>query len=1381
MKKLLLGLVLFLLVAVGGATFYVSTIDWNKYKGNIANRFAEMTGKNIAFDGPVSFKFLPTPYLTASKVKIFNFGNKGQPLVEIERLVASLSLSPLLKGNIDVTRMTLEEPKINVEVDAEGRLNWQSDLTSEQREKIEQSEIKLNSVSLEKATLNFDDAHRDITLQLDDLNGEVMADSVFGPFHVEGNYVKDNSPEGFALSVGKLSESFPTTLNFVVTHPSSESYVRFDGNFMPLNNVLNGNMIIETAKLQEFLHANFSELKIPDEYDYPLALAFDISTNDAQVNLSNMVIKYGETQGAGSIQLPLDENSDKEKDGKPRIEMSFNFADLNLSPLAHAVKDFVEKHKKGQVLYEPKGNYDWVVDIKSLKTQYKGQPIKNFETSFSFINDIININKLSAVLPGDTDVKIKGDVVSEEGEPFYDMDIVFNSNDFLKTMNWFGVNPIISVASTYKKALGNVKLAGTFNKIQIAPFNLTIDKSSLSGEAGIKLQERPDVFLSVNADMINFDNYIVPLSKEDSSKSLIERMKRRFSQMGLLNDIDMQITAHMDLGIYESLPFEKVDLKANLLNKKMNIEKFEIGSAANTKISLSGLLTGFGDVPSYENMKYAAETADVGALINKFGFKAPDFDYKQLKNFSTQGVVTGEGKSFALNSVFKLEDLDVHYSGQVSDQEKEFLLKGDLEVKHPDFVKMLNGINISYAPEVYSLGMFNLKTHVNGNADHFSAADLEANIGFNEFKGKLEFERKEGKNPEFMADLVINKFEIDRFLPSSEKNSEVVLQAKPSVNERGEFLQKPVWNKQKINYDFLKKANLSGRFKIADLSYKKYVFLDTESDVSLLDGMLGIDIKDAKFRDGTLKGDIHINAQENSLNGKLEAEQLNVGLLNLSGSRYGIQNGDLKSSLVFNSKTDSEEDFIRGLNGVVSFDIANCDAKNWNLQGIYNDVSKRENPEGLVAVVRNNLNNGSTVFSSCEGKLNFNNGEYSFSNASMKNNIGAVEVFGDGNLLDWTMNVVFNVKYNEPQYLPGYSFSLKGPMDAPLLDVNVSALFDMYKAKQDKIVADKAAAEKAERDRLQSFVDEQKKTAEVLSEELKNSLIPELETRVKDTENAEAKVLYEELREKMSKALSDVNRLLATTEEPSDDLIKQMAAENQRIMSAVEPMHSELDRALLIEQKHKMTSLYNKLIDDYNKSKMLAFDFNTQREKFNFRLVAVQTSFSLIDDAGLKDLEQFIEDKIKLLDVQNEQMVSNYAEKQKSSDISDITAYNESLRELLVAVSSDAAVLDDKISQYKKFAEEKVSDEEKKQAEKIRDAEVRRKVQENTGHINIKKTGKNITVKRAIEEIEENEKLTSEDKLPILDFSAPSKKKTQASSTKNGGVNVIKRTKKNWD
>lgn len=81
------------------------------------------------------------------------------------------------------------------------------------------------------------------------------------------------------------------------------------------------------------------------------------------------------------------------------------------------------------------------------------------------------------------------------------------------------LEPTVSAAATYRRATGNAKLSGTLNRIQISPFALTVDKSSLSGEAGIKLGQRPDILLVLKADSVNFDNYIAALPVEEQEKA----------------------------------------------------------------------------------------------------------------------------------------------------------------------------------------------------------------------------------------------------------------------------------------------------------------------------------------------------------------------------------------------------------------------------------------------------------------------------------------------------------------------------------------------------------------------------------------------------------------------------------------------------------------------------------------------------------------------------------------------------------------------------------------------------------------------------------------------------------------------------------------------
>ena len=219
MKKLLAALFILIVVAGAGGFFYVTSIDWNKHKEIIAQQFFEVTGKRIVFSGPISFEIFPSPYLQAKNVKIINDGTTEKPLLEAEDLVAKLDLNQLLHKQFNVKQMELKNPQINFELQSDGRLNWQSNLSSQQKQKVEDAKFALNSVRLDNATFKFEDISRNIIFEWDNLNGEVIAQSINGPFRLEGNYIKDNNPQGVAISIGKFSDTTDTSLNMVMTHP----------------------------------------------------------------------------------------------------------------------------------------------------------------------------------------------------------------------------------------------------------------------------------------------------------------------------------------------------------------------------------------------------------------------------------------------------------------------------------------------------------------------------------------------------------------------------------------------------------------------------------------------------------------------------------------------------------------------------------------------------------------------------------------------------------------------------------------------------------------------------------------------------------------------------------------------------------------------------------------------------------------------------------------------------------------------------------------------------------------------------------------------------------------------------------------------------------
>ncbi len=332
MKKALIITAAVLLTILIGAGAYIASIDWTRYREDIAMQISKMSGKKLSFDGPFEFTMYPSPYMVAQDVKIYNPASESEkPIATIKKMVVDLSLMPLLQGVIDIRHMSFIEPQIEVLVLEDGKLNWQSDFNQEQIAQIRNTEVMLNSLTLEKGELSFSDEEAGIYWKLNNLNAEIIAQNLLGPYRIEGSYLRSGNPEGFAVSLGQFTENFATSLNLVLTHPQSDSYLRFDGSFLLSNRSINGNLVLESKNVKRLAEHNLNGFTLNEAYNYPLSISTGVNANKTQIDLSGFTLKYGSTAGAGNILLPLAEESynyGEKQISKKQLETAFNFTNL---------------------------------------------------------------------------------------------------------------------------------------------------------------------------------------------------------------------------------------------------------------------------------------------------------------------------------------------------------------------------------------------------------------------------------------------------------------------------------------------------------------------------------------------------------------------------------------------------------------------------------------------------------------------------------------------------------------------------------------------------------------------------------------------------------------------------------------------------------------------------------------------------------------------------------------------------------------------------------------------------------------------------------------------------------------------------------------------
>lgn len=216
--KISVVLIVALVVAI---VVVVSSIDFNQYKGLIAQKVKEATGRDLHIEGDLDLALSFSPAVVANGVSFSNapWGSRPQ-MVTMRRFEAEMALLPLITGDFQVKRLVLIEPDILVETDDKGRGNWEFGRTSQEHAQVVERDdghvpaVDITEVRIEKALLTYRDgvSGQTVTLGIERLSAH--ADDFGSPITLDLAAAYNGNTFGIAGTVGALSklmnnESFP--------------------------------------------------------------------------------------------------------------------------------------------------------------------------------------------------------------------------------------------------------------------------------------------------------------------------------------------------------------------------------------------------------------------------------------------------------------------------------------------------------------------------------------------------------------------------------------------------------------------------------------------------------------------------------------------------------------------------------------------------------------------------------------------------------------------------------------------------------------------------------------------------------------------------------------------------------------------------------------------------------------------------------------------------------------------------------------------------------------------------------------------------------------------------------------------------------------------
>ena len=224
MKKLLVGVALvfgLLVVAVLSAPFWLpAVVPVDTLKQEIAKATRDATGRELAIAGDVRLALLPRLEVEVNDVSFANApGAAEAEMATLSQLLVQLQILPLLGGEVKVDSFVLVEPVINLEVDKQGRPNWQFDQADSGEDASGDGEptgdggsggpelagLSLGDVRLDRGRLTYSDLRSGQREELSDINMKIELPDLDSPFAAEGSLVWHEEELALTVDAGEPS------------------------------------------------------------------------------------------------------------------------------------------------------------------------------------------------------------------------------------------------------------------------------------------------------------------------------------------------------------------------------------------------------------------------------------------------------------------------------------------------------------------------------------------------------------------------------------------------------------------------------------------------------------------------------------------------------------------------------------------------------------------------------------------------------------------------------------------------------------------------------------------------------------------------------------------------------------------------------------------------------------------------------------------------------------------------------------------------------------------------------------------------------------------------------------------------------------------------
>lgn len=1212
-KKIILIFLGLCILTIGGLTAYISTIDWNTHKEEIAEKFSEITGQKIEFSGRISVSLLPTPTLKAQDINIVNPEKPSEKLAAISAMSTEVTLSSLLKGTPDVRSLALTGVEIWINVNDKNVLNWKNYQKNDFSE--EGANTRLQSLSIQGAFLHYDNDYIGVHFNLSQINADIQSESLYGPYRLDGNFIKDNDHFGVAINIGDFSTLADIPLGFAVTHPNSDSYLQYDGIYMSNEGQFKGDFSGGSKKTADFANILSGMEVLGAEYNVPLQFSVGIETDDEKISLSSFIIKYSNfLEGSGSLLIPLHADSGE----KRTINLKYQMVNLDLRPILSVLKAEYNTFKKNGSLYEPDTYYNIDADLSSERVILNDNELGYFENvsaKGNWTDNVLSLENFYAIGQGNTEMTMEGSLTEEKQTPVYFLKTSVKSNDFKAFLSSLNINIPTYTQTSYRNVNLDFNVNGNNTALSFNDLNFSMDKTDLTGSLGVTLNEdRNSYELQLNAGNLYLDHYLPPA---DKSLSFADNLKKDAEALDFLNRLNIHAVMHADSLTFRSAVFNKAALVFSTENNALHLDEFSAENVLNTSLKVSGSAENFGTADlKITDLNYELQSQNMNEIIEKFSLPWPEWDIFKAQSFNMNGTYQGTLSEGSVNVKTSADDTKFDYDGTVKQDEK-FSFNGKFSLKTTNFGDFISKIGGTVKSDANTSGVLNCNSEISGSPAEWEFSNGECLFGMANYKGNGKISRDKGKIS-VTAKIDTDDLNIENLVSVTEDRHS----SQAALLREDDFLPRPDWSRGSLTFDIYRNLILDIDLTAEKSAYKGDTCTNLHTRISNAENILQLNDLTANCKNIDIAGKLVFNyVQAPVVTGDLSLK--NILLNNYGGSVYGFTSGTLDMATSFEGDAVSMADFINSFSGNIKISGKDFQIKGMDFAKINKDINDRKYSKGLFQQIRDNLQSGSTAFSAVNAEITAEKGSFKIDTADFSGNEASLTLTGMAGFNEWKMVTDFTALLPDGKK---FSFSLSGMINKPGLEINITEIVRQYDEHWQQV----EAQEKAEKEKQQQELNKKMENAQMEVQNVSQNvtkLQPLLENYKKESEDNSQIVWYGQQLEHLNTISKNTDEMQGKARLPEftdNDVntIKQKCEEYTKELSELEKQiqqHYEEDIASRLSLRKAQGAEVNAQVQD-----IIASDRNSQNENFN-NLLKLNAGQAMVNNPKVTDLQKDVE------------------------------------------------------------------------------------------------------------------------------------------------------------